>query len=120
MCVCVDACVCQKRRVRLTGALVIIFTPRHHTITGLQQVVFIRSLLCLGVHCSDILMCVKPIWRVGGQRGLIGQEPLTQITSLKHLDVINKKVNRLLQKMIDKGTSILIKPVIKLIQMLIS
>lgn len=74
----------------------------------------------MGVRCSDILMCVKPIWRVGGQRGLIGQEPLTQITSLKHLDVINKEVNRLLQKMIDKGTSILIKPVIKLIQMLIS
>lgn len=104
----------------MTGALAIAFTPRHHSITGLPQVVFIRSLLCSGVLWSAVSMCVKPIWRVGGQRGLIGQEPLTRITSLKHLDVINKEVNRLLQKMIDKSISILIKLLIELIQMLIS
>lgn len=72
--------VCQWKRARLTGALAITFTPRHHSLTELPQVGFIRSLFCSGVFWSAVSMCVKPFCRVWGQRGLIGQEPLTQIT----------------------------------------
>ncbi len=76
VCVYVCLCVCERegdRRVPWLSHS----GPRHHSLTGLLQVVFIRSLLCSGVLWSAVSMCVKPIGWVGGQRGLIVQEPLT-------------------------------------------
>lgn len=53
----------KKREIEVASAIA--FTLRHHSSTGLQQVVFIRNLLCCWVLWSVVSICIKPVYEMG-------------------------------------------------------